>query len=139
MRSLHPPPRSSLAAVRTRMRPALLVLLLALAGCEIPGLGPDPRALQREAEAKAIGGACRHALRGLEDCFTLNPKAAKAQVFAGWKEMDQYMRENKLEGTPSVLTQLDKPAEAPAKAARRPARDEAIDDSRERDTRSGRS
>ncbi|WP_091571096.1 hypothetical protein [Oryzisolibacter propanilivorax] len=121
------------------MRPALLVLLLALAGCEIPGLGPDPRALQREAEAKAIGGACRHALRGLEDCFTLNPKAAKAQVFAGWKEMDQYMRENKLEGTPSVLTQLDKPAEAPAKAARRPARDEAIDDSRERDTRSGRS
>ncbi|MHA7600703.1 hypothetical protein ACX12L_12245 [Alicycliphilus sp. T452] len=88
--------------------------LLALAGCEIPGLGPDPRIAQREAEAKAIGGACRHALRGLEDCFTLNPKASKAMVFAGWKEMDQYMRENKIEGAPSVLTQLEKkPAAAP--------------------------
>lgn len=86
----------------------IAVALLPLAGCEIPGLGPDPRIAQREAEAKAIGGACRHALRGLEDCFTLNPKASKAQVFAGWKEMDLYMRENKIEGAPSVLTQLEK-------------------------------
>ncbi|MBO9680910.1 hypothetical protein [Paenacidovorax monticola] len=95
------------------MRPYLLAapLLLLLTGCEIPGLGPDPRVVQREAEAKAIGGACRHALRGLEDCFTLNPKAAKAAVFAGWKDMDAYMRENKLEGTPSVLGKLEpKPA-----------------------------
>ena len=38
-------------------------------------------------------------------------------VFAGWKEMDQYMRENKIEGTPSVLTQLEKkPAAAPARS-----------------------
>ncbi len=99
-------------------RIALLALAsMPLAGCEIPSLPQDPRVAQREAEAKAIGGACRHALRGLEDCFTLNPKAAKAQVFAGWKEMDQYMRENKLEGTPSVLTQLEKkPAAAPARS-----------------------
>ena len=99
-------------------RIALLALVLQpLAGCEIPSLPQDPRVVQREAEAKAVGGACRHALRGLEDCFTLNPKAAKAQVFAGWKEMDQYMRENKLEGAPSVLTQLEqKPAAAPARS-----------------------
>ena len=105
------------------VRAALLAAaLLPLAGCEIPGLGPDPRVVQRESEAKAIGGACRHALRGLEDCYTLNPKSAKAMVFAGWKEMDQYMRENKLEGTPSVLTQLEqKPAAAPARS---PADDE---------------
>ncbi|MFT4240894.1 MAG: hypothetical protein QM569_01315 [Acidovorax sp.] len=94
--------------------------LLPLAGCDIPGLGPDPRALQREAEAKAIGGACRHALRGLEDCYTLNPKAAKAQVFAGWKDMDAYMRDNKIEGTPSVLTE----AKPPARRARDDAEDE---------------
>ena len=76
----------------------VLAGLLLLAGCDkIPGLGPDPRVAQRDAEAKAIGGACRHALRGLEDCYTLNPKASKASVFAGWKDMDAYMRENKLE------------------------------------------
>ena len=73
-----------------------------LAGCDqlktIPGLGPDPRIAQREEEAKAIGGACRHALRGPEDCYALNPKANKAAIFAGWKDMDQYMRENKIEG-----------------------------------------
>lgn len=82
----------------------LPVLLLLLAGCDqIPGLGPDPRIAQREAEAKAIGGGCRHGLRSIEDCYALNPKAAKASVFAGWKEMDQYMRENKLEGQNSSL------------------------------------
>ncbi|MCW5259218.1 hypothetical protein D5045_02630 [Verminephrobacter eiseniae] len=95
--------------------PATLRLLalaggLLLAGCDkIPGLGPDPRIAQRDEEARAIGGACRHALRGLEDCFTLNPKAAKASVFAGWKDMDGYMRENKIEGTPSVLGKGQQP------------------------------
>jgi hypothetical protein len=94
------------------LRLAIVGGVLLLAGCDkIPGLGPDPRTVQREAEAKAIGGACRHALRGLEDCYTLNPKSAKAAVFAGWKDMDAYMRENKIEGTPSVLGKLDRPSE----------------------------
>ena len=44
-------------------------------------------------------------MRGLEDCYTLNPKASKALVFAGWKDMDEYMRSNKIEGVPSVLGQ----------------------------------
>ena len=101
---------------RRHLPPTLLRLLAAtaaallLSGCDkIPGLGPDPRIAQREAEAKAIGGACRHALRGLEDCYTLNPKAAKASVCAGLKDMDAYMRENKIEGTPSVLGKVEKP------------------------------
>ena len=94
----------------TALRLMVLAGLSLLAGCDkIPGLGPDPRVAQRDAEAKAIGGACRHALRGLEDCYTLNPKASKASVFAGWKDMDGYMRENKIEGTPSVLGKMDKP------------------------------
>lgn len=100
----------------TSMRSAFLAFpLLLLAGCNIPGLGPTPQALARESEAKAVGSACRHAMRGLEDCYVLNPKATKALVFAGWKEMDQYMRENKIEGVPSVITQRDKPARAAAK------------------------
>lgn len=60
----------------------------------------DPKIAQREAEAKAIGSACRHGLRSIEDCYSLNEKASKSAVFAGWKEMDLYMRENKIEGVP---------------------------------------
>ena len=94
----------------TALRLLALSSILLLTACDkIPGLGPDPRVAQREEEAKAIGGACRHALRGLEDCYTLNPKAPKASVFAGWKDMDAYMRENKIEGAPSVLGRVEKP------------------------------
>jgi hypothetical protein len=99
----------------TQLRLLVVAAALLLAGCDIPGLGPDPRIAQRDAEAKAIGGACRHALRGLEDCYTLNPKAAKASVFAGWKDMDAYMRENKIEGTPSLLGKVDKPERSGAR------------------------
>ena len=80
------------------VRPLVVLIALLLAGCEIPGLGPDPRIAQREADGKAIGAACRHALRGIEDCYRLNDKALKTAVFEGWKEMDVYMRENKIEG-----------------------------------------
>lgn len=79
-------------------RPLILVLLLLLAGCDLESLLADPKVAQREAEAKAIGGACRYGLRNIEDCFALNEKASKAAIFAGWKDMDQYMRENKIDG-----------------------------------------
>ena len=95
---------------------AIALLPLVLAGCkieDIPGLGPDPRTIARESEAKAVGGACRHAMRGLEDCYTLNPKSPKALVFAGWKDMDEYMRSNKIEGVPSVLGQSAPEKRAP--------------------------
>ena len=82
--------------MNSRLLSAALALLMA--GCDIPGLGPDPRIAMREADGKAIGAACRHALRGIEDCYGLNEKALKTSVFEGWKEMDQYMRENKIEG-----------------------------------------
>ena len=83
-----------------KFRSLSAALSLLLIGCDIPGLGPDPRIAQREADGKAIGAACRHALRGIEDCYGLNEKAQKTSIFEGWKEMDQYMRENKIEGIP---------------------------------------
>jgi hypothetical protein len=108
----------------TALRLLALSSVLLLTACDkIPGLGPDPRVAQREEEAKAIGGACRHALRGLEDCYTLNPKAPKALVFAGWKDMDAYMRENKIEGTPSVLGK----AEPKPERSERPSRSDDIE------------
>ena len=97
-------------------KPRLLVVALGLllAGCDIPGLGPDPRIAQREAEAQAIGAACRHAQRSLEDCYALNPKSPKAAIFAGWKDMDQYMRDNKIEGVPPQLSKSIPPANGEA-------------------------
>ena len=82
-----------------------------LAACDIPGMGPDPRIAQREADGKAIGAACRHAMRGIEDCYALNEKALKTAVFEGWKEMDQYMRENKIEGIASKEVKVAPPEE----------------------------
>ena len=84
-----------------------LVTTLLLAGCVIPGMGPDPRIALREAEAKAIGGACRHGLRSIEDCYSLNEAASKAAVFEGWKDMDQYMRENKIEGVRAAIAKAE--------------------------------
>lgn len=88
------------------LRALLIVSLLLLSGCEIPGLGPDPRIAKRESDAKAIGSACRHGLRGLEDCYNQNEEAAKSDIFAGWKDMDLYMRENKIEGVAVPVAKL---------------------------------
>ncbi|HEX2011809.1 MAG TPA: hypothetical protein VJN44_12820 [Roseateles sp.] len=85
----------------------LLLAALALAGCDQLGIeDPAKVASAKEAEARAIGSGCRHAMRAIEDCYSLNPRAQKAAVFAGWREMDEYMRENKLEG---VAPQVPRP------------------------------
>ena len=54
-------------------------------------------AAARDADGRAIGGACRHAGRAIEDCYALNKKADRAAIFAGWRDMNDYMRENKIE------------------------------------------
>ena len=82
----------------------IAALALVLAGCDQLGIEtPAKESVRLAAEAKAIGSACRHAVRAIEDCYTLNPKADKAAVFEGWREMDEYMRENKLEGVAPVV------------------------------------
>ncbi|WP_051509639.1 hypothetical protein [Hylemonella gracilis] len=75
---------------------------LLLAACDIPGVAPDPRIAMRDADSRAIGNACRYALRGLEECYANNPKALKTAVLEGWREMDQYMRENDIKGQPGA-------------------------------------
>ena len=100
--------------MRPTFRHLLLLLLLPIAGCDLETLLADPKVLQKEADARAIGGACRHGLRSLEDCYEMNGKAPKAAIFAGWKEMDQYMRENKIEGIePRGLKPVPVPVVAP--------------------------
>ncbi|TCJ15984.1 hypothetical protein EZJ19_05870 [Parasulfuritortus cantonensis] len=89
---------------------AIVALLPALVACDAlkDRMGiPDPAKV--EAEGKAVGGACRLAGRGLEDCYALNPRADKAAVFSGWKEMNEYMIKNNM--------QVMVPQAAPAKPA----------------------
>jgi len=82
----------------------LLILALALSGCDqLKDRAGFVDPARVEAEGKAIGAACRHSGRGLEDCYRLNRNASKAAVFAGWKEMNEYMVKNNLEVMPPEL------------------------------------
>ena len=115
------------------LRLLIPAIALLLAGCDIPGMGPDPKIAQREAEAKAIGGACRHGLRSIEDCYSLNEGASKADMFTGWKEMDQYMRENKIEGVRATVTKEDAAEEViDDKKPKTAAKDKASADNKEK-------
>ncbi len=70
----------------------------ALVGCdrlaERAGM-PDPAKI--EAEGKALGAGCRDAGRGLENCFELHDRASKSAIYAGWKEMNEYMLKNNMQ------------------------------------------
>jgi hypothetical protein len=96
-----------------------LCLPLALAGCDQLGIESGPVTMaRREAEGKAVGAGCRHAIRSVEQCYQLNKRADKAAVFAGWREMNDYMRENKVEGIPpekpTELAEADDAVDAPS-------------------------
>ncbi len=96
----------------------ILCTVWLLSACDMLGLGPDPRIAQKDAEAKAIGGACRYGMRGIEDCYTLNKGINKAAIFSGWRDMDAYMRENKIDG---VRAEIAPPAPPPTAAPAAPA------------------
>jgi hypothetical protein len=87
-----------------RITPALLaVATLLLAGCDQLGIeSATAVAAKKEAEGKAVGAGCRHAARSVEQCYDTNKRADKAAVFAGWREMNDYMRENKIEPQPAA-------------------------------------
>lgn len=97
---------------------ALVGIALIASGCEMLGM-PDPakEAAIALADGKAVGSACRHAGRALEDCYALNPKAQKAGVFTGWKEMNDYMREHKIDIVePRIAREVPPSKAAKAKA-----------------------
>ncbi|MDO9112697.1 MAG: hypothetical protein Q7U63_02770 [Polaromonas sp.] len=99
-----------------RAAPLLLAAtLLGLAGCDQLGIeSPAAEAARREADGKAIGAACRHAARSVEMCFEINKRADRPAMFAGWREMNDYMRENSIEAMPAVppvVTAADDSAE----------------------------
>lgn len=93
----------------------LLLVPFALSACEQLGLEDQAKiTAAREAEGRAIGSACRQTARALEDCYSLNPKSQKAAIFAGWRDMDAYMRENKIEDLKPSMETAKPPEEKPA-------------------------
>jgi hypothetical protein len=108
---------------RRLLAPLMTALCLLAAGCDQLGIeSASAIAARKEADGKAIGGACRHAARAIEDCYALNRRADRAAVYAGWREMNEYMRENKLE---PVVPQIQPETHvAAAKAAEAEATEE---------------
>jgi hypothetical protein len=110
------------------MRRLTLLLSIAvplwLTGCDMLGIeSVSAQAARREADGKAIGAGCRHAARSVEQCYALNRRADKAAVFAGWREMNDYMRENKMEAMPAQpdteMAASEAEADKPAKGTAR--------------------
>lgn len=103
--------------LRSLLASLFLLCSLPLAGCDQLGIEtPAKLEATREAEGRAVGGACRHSGRALEDCYTLNPKAHKAAVYSGWRDMDAYMRENSIDVVPSVVPKPPPPTKKKEKA-----------------------
>ena len=91
-----------------------VMLLASITGCDMiqQQMGiedPVAKAAKAGAEGKAVGGACRQSGRAIEDCYSIYSWLSKAPIYEGWRDMDTYMRDNKLE---TVEPQLP-PASAP--------------------------
>lgn len=100
----------------------LIVTLFGLTACDQVSqkLGledPAKKEARQEVEAKAVGSGCRQSGRAIEDCYAIYGWLPKAGIFAGWREMDEYMRENKLETVEPQLPPPEGPGKKKKKAA----------------------
>ena len=96
--------------------PALLLaaaLSVPLSGCDAiqqqMGIDTAAKAAREEAEGRAVGGACRQSGRAIEDCYAIYSWLPKASIYEGWRDMDAYMRENKLETVAPQLPPVSPP------------------------------
>ncbi len=102
------------------------ILLFSLAACDMiqQQLGIEDlaaKAARTDAEGKAVGGACRQSGRAIEDCYSIYSWLPKAPIYEGWRDMDAYMRDNKLE---TVEPQLP-PVAAPGTRRKTPVAEES--------------
>lgn len=128
-------PKTAWTSLRTLL--TALTLAAVLPGCDIiqqqMGIeNPAAKAAKAEGEGRAVGGACRQSGRAIEDCYSIYSWLPKAAIYEGWRDMDAYMRENKLETVEPQLPPVGAPgsrkraapAETPAtveKTAKKPA------------------
>ena len=122
-------PDTLVGSLRTSL--IAITLLFSLSACDMiqQQMGIEDqaaKAARTEADGKAVGGACRQSGRAIEDCYSIYSWLPKASIYEGWRDMDAYMRDNKLE---TVEPQLP-PVAAPVppgtkkKAAKAPAAEE---------------
>ena len=124
-------------SLKSLYRPlALLGLAVLLSGCEqlFSQLGiedPVKKQAKQVAEGKAVGGACRHSGRAIEDCYSVYQWLPKEAIFDGWREMDAYMRENEITTIAPTLPPAPPPTE-PSKKKKKKATAEAAPASEEK-------
>ena len=112
---------------------ALLAILMniafavGLSGCDMiqQKMGIEDSASKEAkaaAEGKAVGGACRQSGRAIEDCYSIYSWLPKSSTYEGWRDMDAYMRDNKME---TIEPQLP-PVSAPGIKKKAPAAQKAL-------------
>jgi hypothetical protein len=93
----------------TLLRIPLIAVVLAvlLSGCDAiqqqMGIETAAKMAHDDADGRAVGGACRQSGRAIEDCYAIYSWLPRASIYEGWRDMDAYMRENKLE---TIVPQL---------------------------------
>jgi len=107
-------------------------IVSALTGCDQVNqkLGledPAKKEARQENEGKAVGSACRHSGRAIEDCYAIYTWLPKAPIYAGWREMDAYMRENKIETIAPQLPPPEPPGTGKKKKKATEGEDKAAD------------
>ncbi|WP_137937642.1 hypothetical protein [Chitinivorax sp. B] len=110
------------------------ITLLAVAVSGITGCDQINNALNRkQREAKAVGAGCRLSGRSLEDCYKRNPRADRAEVYAGWREMHDYMTQKKIDNIPPPVDEpkpevevKEEPGEETKDSVKKPA--DKVDD-----------
>ncbi len=92
------------------------------------GFEPAEQKTERQfSEGKAVGNACRHAGRAIEDCYSIYNWLPKAGIFEGWLAMDQYMREHSLQPVEPLLPPPQSPNKKRSK--KKKTAEESQDDS----------
>ena len=69
----------------------------------------NAKAARNDADGKAVGGACRQSGRAIEDCYSIYSWLPKSSTYEGWRDMDAYMRDNKLETVEPQLPPVPAP------------------------------
>jgi hypothetical protein len=99
-------------------------LLVLLSGCDAiqqqMGIETAAKVARDDADGRAVGGACRQSGRAIEDCYSIYSWLPRASIYEGWRDMDAYMRENKLETIAPQLPPVQPPPPPQPKTRKKP-------------------